>query len=151
MNICSYFASVPCALTLKDTGLSFIGVVKTAKKEFPQARLSTVELPQKGNFKGALCAHPIAGHELLALVWIGRELRHFVPNCCSLSPGKPHTRTRWRQVEDVTANLDPERLEILMPQPKHAEECSSSYAMIDRHNRSRRSTLDVEKKFRTQK
>ena len=147
----SYFASVPCALALKGMGLRFIGVVKTATKEFPQTYLSTVELPQKGDYKGVLCIHPTTGYKLLAFVWVDRERRYFISNCCSLSPGEPYTRTRWRQVEDVTTNIDPERLEITIPQPKCAEEYYSSCAMIDRHNRSRQSTLDIEKKFRTQK
>ena len=66
----SYFASVPCALALKDMGLRFIGVVKTATKEFPQTYLLTVELSQKGDYKGVMCIHPNTGYKLLTFVWV---------------------------------------------------------------------------------
>ena len=80
----SYFDYVPCAIALKDKGLRFIGVVKTATKEFPQQYLSTVELPEKGDIKGVVCIHPTTGYKLLAFVWVDRERRYFISNCCSL-------------------------------------------------------------------
>ena len=39
----SYFASVAAAKALKSIGLRFIGVVKTATKEFPLKHLSGIE------------------------------------------------------------------------------------------------------------
>ena len=97
------------------------------------------------------CIHPTTGYKLLAFVWVDRERRYFISNCCSLSPGLPYTRIRWRQVDDVATNIEPERLQITIPQPKCAEEYYLSCAMVDRHNRSRQQMLDIEKKFGTQK
>jgi hypothetical protein len=44
----SYFASVGCAKELLRNGLRFIGVVKTATREFPKAYLSQLELQERG-------------------------------------------------------------------------------------------------------
>ena len=91
----SYFASVPCALALHAMGLRFIGVVKTATRQFPMNYLSTVELPQKGDYKGVVNIGE-DGYKLLAFVWVDRERRYFISNCSSISPGAPYTRKRWR-------------------------------------------------------
>ena len=56
-----YFASVLCAISIRDMGLQFIGVVKTATKQYPQHYLSTVELPDKGDYKGVLNIEPTTG------------------------------------------------------------------------------------------
>jgi len=144
----SYFASVPCALALHAMGLRFIGVVKTATRQFPMNYLSTVEMPQKGDYKGVVNIGE-DGYKLLAFVWVDRERRYFISNCSSLSPGIPYTRTRWRQVEDLDTQLDADRIEFTIPQPKCAEEFYGSAAQIDRHNRSRQANLKIETKYVT--
>jgi hypothetical protein len=63
--------------------------------------------------------------------------------------GVPYVRRRWRQVEDVTTQADPEYVELLIPQPKACELYYQSCAMIDRHNRNRQDTLQLEKKLET--
>ena len=103
----SYFASVPCALALKDMGLRFIGVVKTTTKE-----------SQNGDCKEAPCAHPMPGHDALAFLWVDRERRCFVSIYCQLLLGEPCARARWRHVEDVATDIDPERLDITIPKTK---------------------------------
>ena len=64
----SYFASVPCALALKDMGLRFIGVVKTATREYPLSYLSTVELANKGDYKGVVNIDENMNYKLLSFV-----------------------------------------------------------------------------------
>ena len=76
----SYFASGPCAIAMCDMGLQFIGVVKTATKKYPQHYLPTVELPEKGDYKGALNIEPTTGYLLLAFVWVDQERRYFIYN-----------------------------------------------------------------------
>ena len=61
----------------------------------------------------------------------------------------PYTRISYRQIEEVSTNIEPDRLEINIPQPKCAEEYYSCCAMIDRHNRSRQETLKIERKYGT--
>ena len=92
----SYFASVPCAIAMRDMGLRFIGVVKTATNKYPQHYLSTFELPEKGDYKVVLNIKPTTGYTLLAFVWVDREPRYFISNYCSLSQGLPYTRIRCR-------------------------------------------------------
>ena len=65
----------------------------------------------------------------------------------SLARGNTISRIRWRQV-DATANADPERKDIIVPQPKAAEKYYSACSHIDRHNRSRQSNLMLEKKVK---
>jgi Transposase IS4 len=48
----SYFASVNAATEMQRMGLRFIGVVKTATRKFPMAYLSSLELEQRGDWKG---------------------------------------------------------------------------------------------------
>ena len=48
----SYFASVATAAEMKRIGLRFIGVVKTATRQYPMAYLSRLELTERGEFKG---------------------------------------------------------------------------------------------------
>ena len=50
----SYFASVGAAETLKRIGLRFIGVVKTATKQFPMKHMSEIELENRGDRRGLI-------------------------------------------------------------------------------------------------
>ena len=93
-------------------GLRFIGVVKTATKEFPQQFLSTVELAQKGDYKGVVSIDPVTNYTLLAFVWVDRERRYFISNCSSLSQGNPFIRVSRRQVDNIQSNIEPDRVEI---------------------------------------
>ena len=106
--------------------IRFIGVVKTATKEFPQQFLSIVELAQKGDYKGVVSIDPVTNYTLLAFVWVDRERRYFISNCSSLSQGNPFIRVSRRQVDNIQSNIEPDRVEISIPQPKCAEEYYSS-------------------------
>ena len=64
----SYFASVPCAIAMRDMGMQFIGVVKAVTKQYPQHCLSTVEFPEKCDYKGVLNIEPTTGYKLLEFV-----------------------------------------------------------------------------------
>ena len=103
-----YFASVPCAISMRDTGMRFIGVVKTATKQYPQHYLSTVELPEKGDYKGVLNIEPTNGYTLLAFLWVDQYKIYFISNCCSLSQGFPYTQIRYIQIEEVATSIEPD-------------------------------------------
>jgi hypothetical protein len=81
---------------------------------------------------------------LLAFVWMDRDRRYFVSSASSLDAGKPYVRYRWRQI-DQSPDADPERLEIIIPQPKAAELYYSACGMINRHNHSCQDTLMLER------
>ena len=76
----SYFASMPYSIAMGDMGLRFIGVVKTATKKYPHHYFSTVELTEKGDYKGVLNIESTTGYTLLAFVWVDRELRYSISN-----------------------------------------------------------------------
>lgn len=145
----SAFASVGCANELKRLGMRFIGVVKTATKQFPMKWLSEVELSNRGDRKGLVARNADGGDvNLLAFVWMDRDRRYFITNTSSLGEGTPVTRERWRQVNQEP-NADPERVDLVVPQPLACEIYYSTNAAIDNHNRCRQDTLMLERKIET--
>jgi len=143
----SYFGSFPAVLEMHQMGLRFIGVVKSSTRQFPVDYLSTVVLPNRGDYEGVINIDNTTNHKLLAFVWADRERRYFISNCSSLSPGIPYSRMRWRQVADVETDMEPDRVEVSIAQPKCDEIYYETCAMIDRHNRSRNENLKVERKY----
>jgi Transposase IS4 len=144
----SYFASVQCARELLRVGLRFIGVVKTASREFPQAYLSAQELGERGDRLGLLSNNDQGRPNLLAFVWLDKDRRYFIATCSSLQEGQPHIRQRWRQlVSDLTT--PPEKVELTVPQPVATETYYAACQKIDQHNRDRQATLGLERKFKT--
>jgi hypothetical protein len=144
----SYFASVSTLKELKRIGLRFIGVVKTATRQFPQAYLSTLEMRQRGERRGLVARDENGTPSMLAFCWMDRDRRYFISSASSLQPGRAYTRHRWRQVSDEL-NAAPERVELAIPQPKAAEIYYDACAMIDRHNRCRQDDLQLERKVGT--
>jgi hypothetical protein len=129
-------------------GLRFIGVVKTATRQFPMGYLSQLELQQRGDRKGLMMRGVDGEPSLLAFVWMDRNRRYFIASGSSLNPGVPYNRFRWRQLDD-TANADPERVELNVWQPKAAEVYYACCGKIDQHNRHRMDTLGMERKLGT--
>ena len=144
----SYFASVPAAQMLSRNGMRFIGVVKTATRQFPMAYLSRVELQDRGDRKGLVARGDDGQSSLLAFVWMDRQRRYFISTASSLDVGIPYTRLRWRQV-DESPNAEPTRVELTVSQPKAAQIYHDACAMVDRHNRHRQDTLGLEVKLGT--
>ena len=145
----SYFASVSAAIRLKQIGLRFIGVVKTATKEYPMNHLGSIELPGgRGSQKGLLTTDQESGTQLLAFVWVDRDRRYFISTASSLQAGTPVQQMRWTQA-NRTLNAEPERQERIIAQPKAAETYYKGAAKIDQHNRHRQDTLCIERKLET--
>jgi hypothetical protein len=144
----SYFASVGACEEMQRIGLRFIGVVKTATRQFPMAYLSSLELVQRGDRHGLTTPGPDGTPKMLAFVWMDRNRRYFIANTSSLLEGAPYSRIRWRQV-DTTINADAERVELTIPQPLACETYYDTCAQIDRHNRMRQDDLMLERKLGT--
>jgi hypothetical protein len=150
----SYFASVPAAKTLIKYGLYFIGVIKSATRGFPIYWLSQeVQFfgeHIRGQRKGLFQRGENPGvDDLLAFVWVDRERRYFIASKGCLAEGVPYDRWRWRQVDNITPDALPERVQLTVPQPLACEYYYSASGQIDRHNRHRSDTLCLEHKFRT--
>jgi hypothetical protein len=145
----SYFASVPAVKLLTSHGMQFIGVGKTATRNYPMRFLSSVELNHRGDRIGLVSnGQQTRDPTMLAFVWMDRQMRYFIASASSLEAGTPYKRWRWRQV-DTNPNADPTNVELLVPQPKAAELYYSACGMIDRHNRARQDRLGLESKLET--
>ena len=75
----SYFTSMPDAEELWKHGLRFIGVIKTATRQFTMVYLSTIEFHNWGDMSGLLTRpvdtmKPVLGH----LFWMDRNRRYFI-------------------------------------------------------------------------
>jgi hypothetical protein len=144
----SYFASVPAARMMMRYGMRFIGVVKSATRQYPMPFLSQVELNNRGDRKGMVTRGGETNSEpkMMAFVWMDRQRRS------SLAEGSPYKRQRWRQLGDASGDdhADPQLVDLVVPQPKAAEVYYETCAMIDRHNRHRQDTLGIENKLVTQ-
>ena len=144
----SYFASKMAADKLKEIGLRFIGVVKTATRGFPMAYLSKIELCERGEKEGVITYDENGIANSMAFVWMDRDRRYFISTCSSLNDGKPYERSRWRQINN-SADANAERVSLLVPQPKACELYYDTCAAVDKHNRHRQDTLKLEKKVET--
>ena len=109
--------------------------------------LARLELNVRGDRVG-LIATDESQSKYLAFVFMDRERRYFIATASSLDEGTPINRKRWRQV-DNTANANPERLDITIPQPKAAALYYAVCGRVDQHNRDRQDTLMIEKKLKT--
>ena len=146
----SYFASINAATVMRMMGLHFIGVVKTATKNFPMSYLSNLELVQCGDYKGLVARGTNGQPTMLSFVWMDRDRRYFIASASSLDSGIPYSQNRWHQ---VSLELDalPENVELTIPQPKVTEVYYRTCGVIDQHNRHRQDNLKTEKKLETKK
>jgi len=140
----SYFASVEAALSLKASGLRFIGVVKTAHRRFLMAPLAARQLIARGDWVSMVHSSPSWPPELMAVLWADRDRRYFVASAGSTRAGAPCERLRWRQLDGGA-----ERVAVSVTQPEVAEIYYSRCAQIDRHNRCRKDDLRLEQKLGT--
>ena len=142
----SYFASVGAAKALKQLGFHFIGVVKTAMKQFPMAYLQSLELNAgRGDLRAVKSTDGKRGTmDMIAFVWVDRERRYFICNGAGLEAITPIYRTRWRQV-DETPNADPARVQLEIPQPAATELYYSVCGAIDQINWQRQDDLEIER------
>jgi Transposase IS4 len=139
----SYFASVEAALHLKDRGLRFICVVKTATSRFPMKLMQAKVLPSRGDWKSFV--HRKDGQvAAMVIVWVDRERRYFISTAASAVERAFYEGTRWRKI-----NSGPKRVTFQIKQPLVAELYYDCCATIDRHNRCRQDDLMLECKFVT--
>jgi hypothetical protein len=145
----SYFASVSACVRLFEIGCRFIGVVKTATKQFPMNFLGSLPLPGgKGSRKGLLSTDASSGCQMMSFVWVDRDRRYFILSASSLCEGKTVARNRWTQ-RDKALNAEPELVDKRVSQPEVAVVYYSGCAKIDQHNRRRQADLQLETKIQT--
>jgi hypothetical protein len=87
----SYFASFHCAQYLKKKGLKFIGVIKTATRNFPHQYLGELVFQNRGDRK-VLVSYEEDGitPAYYAAVWVDRDRRYFISTADGSLPGNPY-------------------------------------------------------------
>ena len=99
----SAFSSVKTLLALQDRGLHFMGMVKTAHKEYPLAYLKSWALgheSEKEPVRGEFClleAEVENGLPFYALGWADRKLKTIISNVGTTNPGTPSKRRRYKK------------------------------------------------------
>ena len=78
-------------------GIRFIGVVKTATKQFPMAYLSSIELDEVRGQQVGVILKSNGAPTMMAYVWMDRDRRYFISTASSLQDGKDNSRIRWRK------------------------------------------------------
>jgi Transposase IS4 len=145
----SYFASVGAARALLRRNTFFIGVIKTASRNYPLKALAKESVTYRGAQKALFACDPTTGSpNMLAGLWVDRERRYFIGTTGSMALGTPYIRERWRQTTDLALNQDAERVCFEIPQPKIAELYYKTCGKVDQHNRDRQDTLGLERKYR---
>ena len=110
--------------------------------------VSTVELPQKTDYKDVVNISE-GDYKLMTFVCGDCERFFLISKCISILPGNSYTRTRYTHKENVVSQTESDRVELMILQPKCAEEIYSSCSQIDRHNQSRQANLKIDKRYGT--
>ena len=87
----SYFASVKTCIKLHSHGFNFIGVVKTATRQYPMDHLKGLEVQQRGEHKSVFSFGEDKQKMLLAVLWVDCERRYFIGNAEGVDQGEPQT------------------------------------------------------------
>lgn len=126
----------------------FIGVIKTATKEYPMAYFNQAELQGKGDYKYLVSVDEETGEvEMIALLWADRNRRHFIGNAEGIELAEPIFRTRWTQVEESESEA-PLRLELEIQQVTMSKTYYDICGAIDQLNRQRQDDLEFERFLR---
>ena len=88
----SYFVSVATEMELKRCVINFIGVVKTATKQYPMSYLQNLELGGRGDYKVVESFNNNFLAEMLAVLWVDHERQYFIGNTEGVSSGEPQYR-----------------------------------------------------------
>ncbi len=106
-----YFASVGTLKELKQIGLRFIGVVKTATQQFPQSYLANLEMRVWGKRREVITRDENSAPLMLAFCWMDQDRRNFISSTLSLQPGRAYSRFHWQQVSKEP-NAAPMRVKL---------------------------------------
>lgn len=136
----SWFASVKTALELEKRGLFFIGIVKTATKQFPMKILKEKCPEQRG--ATIVSQTTINDVNLISCGWRDKKIHTFVGSCSTTLDGIPAKKMR--------TNENGQKYTLEVPRIKIIEEYFQGAPSIDVHNHLRQSGLALEEVWHTQ-
>ena len=138
----SWFASYETVKALREKlGLHFVGVIKTAHKEYPieHCRWSLVG-EDRGKF---VVFKAVEDNNVWAVGWSDIHFKTYICTQGDTQPGVPAGKKRQR--------ADGRNYQIDVPRPRVIEEYQSNMGYVDRHNRYRQNILGLAKLWRTKK
>ena len=120
-----------------------------ATQQFLMAYLSNIELQNWGYISGFL-NRPVDSTKLVldASVWMDQNRQYLIFTGVSMKKGPPYTHM-WCKKEYPDPNEEPNMVDLTISNPITSEIYYSACVKIDRHNRCRQESLDVEKKLVT--
>ncbi|KAF4136960.1 Transposase IS4, partial [Phytophthora infestans] len=144
----SAFASVKTLVQLNSMmGLYFMGMVKTATREYPMAYLkswSSVSWPRGSHtVMESSCSN---GSKMYALCWNDRKPKAIISNRGTTLPGSDSVRARHRRVVEG-GEICTERYEKRIPRPYMVELFFRHFSTIDVHDHYRQGSLEMELNF----
>ena len=145
----SAFASVKTARALQEKcGLRFIGMVKTAHREFPLSYLSKTPLPTRGQH--AVLQTQIGGHDYMGIAWADRKRKMLVATTGNTGSGDPALKKRMR-MSTLADNTDAPFVKYFkeVPRPAIVQQYFAASNAIDVHNHYRQGGLQLEVAWRT--
>lgn len=156
----SFFASVSTAVALRNFGLFFIGIVKTAHAGFPKLFLKNgvwklgPQPPSRGQSRHmrATIKNGNGEHTVYAHCWNdpgppSESSRQFVSTVGDTNPADPHMKTRF-----ITDENDPDYgkyVQKAVNRPTVVKMYHENASVIDIHNHSRQGVMGIEKNVGT--
>ena len=138
----SWFASYETMKGLREKlGLHFVGVIKTAHKQFPieQCRWSLVG-EERGKY---VVFKAVEENNVWAVGWSDIHFKTYLCTQGDTQLGAPAEKKRQR--------ADGRNYRIEVPRPRIIEDYQNNMGYVDRHNRYRQNILGLAKLWRTKK
>ena len=155
------FSSVKTTLELLSRGLYFVGIVKTAHKEYPKAHMNawvsgSLEGQEGAPARGAfhlLESSSGSPQKLYALVWNDKKSKQIIATCGTTNPGNPSVRPRHKIVEsflqDESGELKTVAYTKIVQRPQMIELFFKYFSTIDVHDHFRQGSLGMERAWLT--
>lgn len=138
----SWFASVKTACELYKRGLYFLGIVKTATRNYPMLEIKRRCPEERGGYTYATSTTD-QNCRLISLAWRDKKIHTFIGSCGTTMEGSPALKRRLDEDGKKTIKE--------VKRPRLAEEYFEGAPAVDIHNHIRQSGLAVEAAWNTQK
>lgn len=140
----SAFASVWTAVNLRQRGLNFIGLVKTASKEYPMKYFKGQPIAPRSGVSLYLKANR-SGHQLNAVGWYDKTIKTIISTVGGSGSAPSHARKRYAISNDGTSVP----IEKITPISLIPFDYFSNAQKIDVHNHRRQGILGMERAIQT--
>ncbi|XP_050298561.1 piggyBac transposable element-derived protein 4-like [Anthonomus grandis grandis] len=139
----SWFASVKTAIELNKRGLNFLGIVKTATRNYPiqDAKIRCPEEKDKSIAATCVIADPYI--KLTCVAWRDKKVHTFRGSCSTTLPGEP-ARKKRTDANGKTIIKEVERIKLV-------EDYFDGVRADDIHNHIRQNGLALETTWNTQR